>query len=240
MEPVTDDAQKPIALQGRVLDPVPKDVVLTGLAAILVIAVVLLIAYVVDDVDAYIFWDPASMLGVSPMMGAMSALGIMLWAAAAAVAWFAAFVLEGRDRSFLMALGTLSVVLALDDQFMLHEGLADEKSTVGQLVYLAVYGGVALGIGIVWRRSFAGPHLGLLVAALAMLGLSLGADTVAQLLGQNSGMQAAVEDSFKFLGIAYWAAFIAMRAHYLVTSQRQPASPVDATASSLGPVITKG
>lgn len=194
--------------------------ILTGLAASLVILVVVAGAVVVDDFGAHVFRDPAVIPGIGPMTGAMSALGIMLWAASAAVALFSASMLEGRGRSFMTVLGTASVCLAVDDQFMLHEGLADDSSLLGQVAYVLVYGVAALGIGVAWRDCFPGRHLVLLIAAMSMFGLSIAADAVAEFVEQPVGLQTAIEDSLKYVGIAYWTAFITLRARSLVMGQR--------------------
>lgn len=213
----------------------------TGLLAAVVLVTVVAVGVVVDDFGAHVFRDPAALPGITPLTGAMSAFGIMLWAAAAALAWFSASMLEGRDRSFMIAMGSASAFLALDDQFMLHEGLPQESWELGQLVYVFVYGLAAIGIGFVWRDSFPGPYLGLLLVALGLFGLSMAADALAEFVEQPFGLQTAVEDSLKFGGIAYWTAFIALRARILVRPQRQTAAATavthaDALASERSPV----
>lgn len=69
--------------------------------------------------------------------GVLSVLTIMVWTAGGAVA-FAAAALVRERRSWLLVLGSLLLVIAADDGFMLHEGLG-----LPEIGFVVVYGAVA-------------------------------------------------------------------------------------------------
>jgi len=69
--------------------------------------------------------------------GSLSMLTIMVWTAGSALAFAAAAVVRPR-RSWLLVLGALLFMIAVDDAFMLHEGLG-----LPEVGFVIVYGVVA-------------------------------------------------------------------------------------------------
>jgi len=140
--------------------------------------------------------------------GAMSHLGVVVWAFAAAVSLFgAACLLALRDRSTvvlaLSVAGAISLVLVFDDLLMLHETVLP-KLGVPQNLVLALYAALGGSYALLqWRTllSFSGLFLAL---SLAMFGGSLELDVAWE--GGGDRVRVA-EDVFKFVGITAWAVF---------------------------------
>lgn len=151
--------------------------------------------------------DPASVTRTSPLIGALSVLGVNLWIVAATAALFAVAARPNaprRHRSLLKVVGVASIVLALDDQFMVHEGLMDDLFGLGELWTIIPYALLGLAVAVrYWRVALAHPDGIVLLAALTFLGLSLGLDvTHPPFPGRMTAEEAA-----KLIGVALWALF---------------------------------
>jgi hypothetical protein len=133
-----------------------------------------------------LFVDPSAKAGFGPHVGLFSHLGVLtLWTGATAL--LGASVLGSRDErpAFQLSLGVLLAVLALDDLFMLHEELGGvfARNLLPSMDRRMLEGVVFAAYGVAWvvwlvryRRSIrTGPAM-MLVAALAMLGGSVGLD----------------------------------------------------------------
>ena len=150
--------------------------------------------------------DPTAVAGVHPLTGLVSNLGILLWCASAALCLFSATVLHrtGADRAthrLIFWAGIVTVVLLLDDLFLLHERIYPAVFGVGERAVFGVYGAMLLTYFSVYRNVLARTDPSLLVVALACFGVSLIVDQ-----GPESILPAHLlfEDGFKFLGIASW------------------------------------
>lgn len=157
--------------------------------------------------------DLAAIAQVHPLTGALSQLGAMLWAAAAAVCGLAALQ-HFRAKSSRHVLGffvfssVLSLTLLIDDLFMVHDyfaqiylGVPDQLviglMCVAVLAYLLMYRKLILS-----RRS-----LPVLMTVCALFGIMLTvdyfqADFAAR--GYSKDLRYLLEDGTKFLGICGW------------------------------------
>lgn len=156
------------------------------------------------------FYDPAATFGFSPRHGAVSQLGVMAWAAAAALClWGAADpLLDGRLRRWLLRAGIVTFALAVDDAFLGHEQLtmllgADEKAVLA-VIGLLITIGLAPGFRYVWPR----PERTAVLVTLALLSTSVGFDVLESRLSALTGVStyafSYLEECFKLLGIAAW------------------------------------
>jgi len=172
-------------------------------------------------------------------LGLFSNLGVVLWTAAAAICLFAGSGLTGeasrRARHFLLFAGFFTLVLMLDDLFMLHENYADRMIyplyALGLLYYVIRFFGLILRLDVVlfalaipffgnaividlapWRllsdEGIELPHAGLASAAADP-------DAVRHVARE---LRYLLEDGFKFLGICCWTTFHIRAARLL----RQP------------------
>jgi hypothetical protein len=186
---------------------------LAVLPALAVVALVALARAVGDVPVHYLTRDIAALAGLHPFFGVMSNLGLMLWAASAAVSLLTVLVLTksgAGGRAFFLASGALSLWLLLDDAFLFHEDLAPKHLGVSTELVLA-----GLGVAVIaWLAAFrhailaAGPFF--LVLSLGMFALSLGVDFASDFFPEDeaeTSWRIFYEDAPKWLGIVFWLAF---------------------------------
>jgi hypothetical protein len=160
-------------------------------------------------------------------LGLFSNLGVVLWTAAAAICLFAASELSGvpnrQARQFLLYAGFFTLLLMLDDLFMLHENYADDVVYIlyglGLLYYMIRFFGLIMRLDVVlfaltipffgnavlldlapWRLL---PGEGIEVPQ-AIASSPIERDELRQ-LGRE--LRYLLEDGCKFIGICCWAAF---------------------------------
>jgi hypothetical protein len=160
-------------------------------------------------------------------LGLFSNLGVVLWTAAAAICLFAASELSGEPnrqaRQFLLYAGLFTLLLMLDDLFMLHENYAEGIVYIfygmGFLYYMVRFFRLILRLDVVlfaltiplfgnavlldlapWRllpgERIEMPH--------AVASSPIERDELRQLARE---LRYLLEDGGKFVGICCWAAF---------------------------------
>jgi hypothetical protein len=209
-------------------------------------ALVLLAAFVLVYVDwqttvhpTSLIQDPAFVAQLPGYTGAISTFGILLWCAAAATSIFSGLLLwsmpNARDRSRLLVnLGLITLVLTIDDEFLIHEeiasrigavlGVADSSTLIKVLetgIYL-VYFGWLLIVALKYLGSIRASTHVLLMLGLAGFGGSLVMDAI-----PNSAVSfvltpessEAVEELLKLGGIVFWSAYL-IQTGYVSIRQR--------------------
>lgn len=162
-----------------------------------------------------LFGDPNQMADAHPFTGALSAVGTFMWAAGAAISLFSAAVLRARGAQglltgFLFASGLLTMWLLFDDQFQIHEDLAETRLGIDQRLFFAAYLAlVTVGIAR-YRTCILDTDYPLLLTAIGFLGLSVFVDVVhADIALLDGEWSTFLEDGFKLLGIAGWLGYYA-------------------------------
>lgn len=165
--------------------------------------------------------DPAATFEEPFFVGFISQFGIIFWAAASVVCLATAWVLhvertQPAFKNFLATAGILSVVLGLDDAFLVHEAVFPLFG-LPEWLPLLIYGALLA----FWLIRFAPfilsrtPYL-LLAIALIGFGLSIGMDVLdLEAYGIDPYLP---EDGTKLIGIIAWfvyqlqVSFTALRA----------------------------
>ncbi|MDQ3460913.1 MAG: hypothetical protein M3498_16720 [Deinococcota bacterium] len=160
--------------------------------------------------------DPAAINRTSVYIGLLSNIGIMLWSATAAVGFLAAAVLRmlGHSPLFLLASASLSVLLAVDDAFLLHERVIPRLLQIPEIV---VYGGYGLLIGsylLYFSRPILKTDYELLVLAFLCFAISVAIDIALP----TTTRVTFVEDSFKLAGIVFWLLYFFRAAQSAIRS----------------------
>ena len=188
-------------------------------ASLMVIGSTFLLAVAVDAPRSDLTRDALDALAAPVYVGFLSQLGNVIWVATATSCLFAWLLLRGRADpdgadQYLLASGLLTAILAGDDAFLVHDRVMVSVLGLPDAAYVAAYGVVvAAYLWTTWRWLLRLEY-GLLAAAAVFLGLSVLLDVVAPF----SDLETFIEDSLKFTGIAFWAAFY-IRAAVRLASQ---------------------
>lgn len=138
-------------------------------------------------------------------VGLISNLGYLLWIASAAICLFTACSQvsrpRGRVRELLLAGGSLSLILCLDDMFLLHD-----RHISPNVLYLFY---IVFALLILFRYRDLVTRVGgpIFLLSVMLLGASLLFDKFQDLLPISYGDGQVFEEGVKFLGIASWLLF---------------------------------
>lgn len=156
--------------------------------------------------------DMATLTGAPPYLGALSSIGILLWGASATICLFVAACLPRRDaaRAFWTYAGILSIALAADDLFLFHEILFPFHLGIPEPMVYVLYGLLAAGFLVLFRRAILETEYVLLGLALGWFAASLAVDRWGHLVLERGFW--LVEDGFKMLGIVSWLLYFARTA----------------------------
>lgn len=140
--------------------------------------------------------DVAAVARISPLTGVVSVFNGMVWAAAASLTLFVAY-LGTVHRRWVLTFGALLLVFAADDSLQLHES-AGPHVGIPEAAFFAVYAliGLALLPDVLRRRLPTGAAVAFLVGGF-FLAASIGIDVLVE-------AAAAVEDSAKLIGALVW------------------------------------
>ena len=159
--------------------------------------------------------DPLATLGGHPLMGIQSYLGILVWVASASICFFCCAFLnssQGNARKyqtyslFFLWSGVITLWLALDDLFLIHEYLPRLLPGLTQPIIYFVYGIAIVAYTVTFRKIILrSDKLKLFLTAVFFLGLSVFIDIVQDLW--DSRWRIFFEDGFKLLGIVSWSSY---------------------------------
>jgi hypothetical protein len=138
-------------------------------------------------------------------VGLLSNIGYLLWISAAAIALFAGLsgvlAIRGRVRQLLISGGLFSLLLCIDDMFLLHDRY------VGSTFLYSLYAIFALLILFRFRAQVSALGGGSFLLAVALLGTSVVIDQLQEVIPVPYTTLQLFEEGAKFLGIATWLAF---------------------------------
>lgn len=157
--------------------------------------------------------DPTTVLDGPFYIGALSNLGNVLWTASATVCLLTALALrsliDAGWRRLLLVSGIFTVVLLVDDLFLVHDEILPRYAGISGELY-----GIAYVVGILaylggFRLRIAQTNWILLLAALVCFGIStvvdLGSSRLSEIVAPSIVILA--EDGTKILGIGTWLGY---------------------------------
>jgi hypothetical protein len=149
--------------------------------------------------------DPTSFMGYPFYVGFLSNLGILFWSGTAAICLFSARLISKRKTAspwgrYLYVSGFLTLLLTLDDLFILHEDVLPHYLYLPEHLVYGTYLGIVLIYIIRFRHVILETEYPLLGLALITLSLSVTFDIYPSLGGNPS----LVHDGLKFIGIVSW------------------------------------
>jgi hypothetical protein len=152
--------------------------------------------------------DFSGVFRLAPYVGFISNLGIFMWCIALALTWFAWYFFSeiGRLHSlsvFYWYSGFLTLVLALDDLFQLHEVIIPEYLGLPEYSIYVVYLISAIIYSIKYYKKLFNQHVSFVFLAYSFFAFSMGFDS----LGLKMPFETYMEDCLKFAGICFWSLY---------------------------------
>ena len=178
------------------------------LAATGVFAGIIIVRLTTDIPFSYFVRDPASIADERAYFGMISNVGIVIWAATAAVSLFAYLVLR-RDRGdrqrahFFLFAGLLTIILMTDDLFVIHETFKRD-SGLPEFPIFALYGTLFLLFIRAYMPLLLRSEFVLLLIAGGFFGFSTLYDVGVGAWHADD----LLEDGSKFFGIITWCAYL--------------------------------
>lgn len=191
----------------------------------LLFLLVLVVASLKLDIPVAVFTrDPASIGSIHPLSGVASHFGVLVLTASGAISVFSWAILRPqsyrRVSRFLLCSGLLSILLALDDLFMLHEKIYPQFFGVGEKITFLTYGLLVIGGTVKFRKTILETEYSILLVSLIFFGASLIVDgfqdNIEDVLGQ---WRILLEDGFKLLGIVGWFGYL-LRCSLMAATQK--------------------
>lgn len=173
-----------------------------SLSVFLLLSMVLICNYLDIPVER-LTRDPAASLAVPFYSGYFSQLGGIFWIASACFAFFTGIIIKNGSRKFMLFSGGFVLLLAIDDIFMLHDGLFPEMGINENVFYLTYAILTIVYFRLFYRTILKSPFV-LLLLAFGFLGLSV----IIDLLPVPGSINRYIfEDGFKMMGIISWMAY---------------------------------
>ncbi len=151
--------------------------------------------------------DPNAQLNAPFYLGFFSNLGIIIWSAAMTICFYCAFrlpsVSDNRNREFLMASGVITLLMALDDLFQLHELVFPKYFMISDNMVYITYLNIYLIYFIRYRKQLLHSDFIALGVAFFLLGLS----TIIDLLPLPMPKDTFLEDAIKLMGAVTWMVY---------------------------------
>ena len=192
--------------------------------AILVLFLMIFIRFMYKIPMADLTRDPVQLLNGRPYTGMLSNLGIIIWSATAGICLFVVILSLPyqelkRERQFFLLAFILTLVLLLDDLFLLHDVILPEDLNISENYLYAVYGILSLLFIIYFRNDILQTPYFLLIAAVIFFGFSIGVDTIVKFLDLEHGF--FLEDGSKFLGIISWGTYFTYAGYRAINRERR-------------------
>jgi hypothetical protein len=150
--------------------------------------------------------DPAQQSGQSSFFGFLSNMGVWLWISSFAICLFSASTYnsianDNRHKELLFLVGMLSLVLAVDDFFMIHDRYVNQN--ICYLTYALFVGALSVRH---FKRIIEIDGLTFFVAGL-LLALSIFTDLIQWDIPLKYVYSQVFEEGLKFVGAATWLYF---------------------------------
>ena len=147
----------------------------------------------------------------SSLLGFLTTIGIWLWISSAAIAFFAFATGDfkaQRHKELLFLIGLFSLLLAVDDYFLIHDWYVDQKICYGTYAVIMLTILARHFKTIIQINGFSFFFAGTLLA------LSIFTDMIQDFLPFKYSYTQIFEEGFKFMGIATWLYFAVQAAAF--------------------------
>lgn len=149
--------------------------------------------------------DPAQQTGQSSFLGFVSNIGVWLWVCSAAICLFSAalggFGSEQKQRQLLILIGALSLALAVDDFFLIHDRYLPQRAV---FIFYALF---AITLLVRYFKNIMEIEGFGFLSAGGLLAMSIFVDLHQRKFSFDYAQVQTVEEGFKFVGAASWLYF---------------------------------
>ena len=152
--------------------------------------------------------DPAQVVGYEPYIGMLSNWAVLLWFASAVICLFTEIILRKsgaalRPRLFFLASGILSLTLALDDLFLLHDVILPNTLEIRESIFYLMYLVTTILYILIFLREIHQKEYILFWISFLLLFYSRGYPVLLPFLREYE----TPGDMLKYFGIVFWLAF---------------------------------
>lgn len=171
-----------------------------------------------------LFRDITASFEAPVYVGLFSQIGLILWSVAIGALLVGALLTNSvrveEDRGFLTYSLCLTILLAADDAFLIHESVFDSVLGLGERTAFGLYGIAILGYIFLFQKQLLETHFPLLLISLGLFAVSMLVDSLPALAGYT-GRDAIflLEDGAKLAGIVFWALYQTLNVHGLIKRQ---------------------
>ena len=188
--------------QFRTITPV---ILIAYLVTFLSLLIVIVISTAEDIALDTLTKDATETLNAPFYIGAFSNLGIMLWSGAAILCIFTAFQIKGlsfykEDFQFLIISALLTIMLTLDDLFLVHEEVFPKYFNIPENAIILTYINLFIIFLILFRRKILSGEFLILGLAFFFIGMA----KISDLLPLPIKKDTFLEDAIKLFGIVSW------------------------------------
>lgn len=178
------------------------------LTVTLTLLILFLVCHVTNTPFAIITRDPLAVTDGQPYFGLLSNIGILFWCAATVICSFSWFVTrhtsQPETKKFLLCSGALTMLLLMDDLFMLHETVFPEMMGIRQRYVILTYMLLTLAWLVRFRKTIlASRYIPLLLIAFGFFVISLISD-LPSVFVDGEYWHHLFEDGAKLIGIVSW------------------------------------
>lgn len=138
-------------------------------------------------------------------VGMYSHIGIMLWCACTAICFFSYAALRKQSKNqklslFLLCSGIITLLLLVDDLFLLHEAVFPNYLNISEKKFFAGYALIMLSYFVRFSKTILKTEFLFLLLALGFFGISI-------LIDIKFTEEYLFEDGAKLLGIVSWVTY---------------------------------
>lgn len=162
--------------------------------------------------------DPVSLLHGPYYYGYLSKIGILIWCAAAAICFFGFFMLrklkhEKEYAYFLLASGVITLMLLVDDFFLLHENMLNSIIRNSEALFYGLYAVIMLLYLFRFRNSIIQTDFVYMMLALLFFGISVIFDVLQEFDITLKHGHYILEDGTKLIGMFHWLIYFWREIH---------------------------
>lgn len=189
-------------------------IALAGITAIAFLLIITIFSYK-GVAPELLTRDIVSIAQLPAYFGMFSQIGLLLWAASAAICFFSANLLARQGQNsrlyrFLLMSGWLTLLIGLDDVFLLHEDIFPRRG-IPEIFVVGVYGICALLYLFKFSKLIFKTEYVLFLLALCFFAVSLLLDIILP----SDFHYVVFEDGAKLLGIVFWTTYFCRTAFSL-------------------------